>query len=1170
MKPLLSALNDIPEYRSLLAAIDNGACPAAFSGLSAVHRAHFAAGIRQELGRPVVVVCADEGEAERMARDLAALSGEAVRTLSAREFTFHNAAVVSRQYEHRRLSTLRALAAGECPLLVCTVESILQRTIPKTLLTQAAQVLRMGERHDLGELAGTLAAAGYTRCEQVEGVGQFALRGGILDFFSPAHPKPVRVEFFGDEIDAMGLFDPDTQRRIENLGAAEILPAAEVLPQFTPGGYGGLLDGLDRLISQAKRRKGSETLVQTLEEDRERLSASTAFPAMDRYIALIYPVMATAADYFPEDAVVVLSESPRVAERGKSYLWQLGEDAKALMERGELAGELADFARTFEELTEVLADWPVCYLDAFTSSRYPQRPRTLLNLLTKQLPSYGASLETAVSDLAHYVSDGFRTVVLVSSEQRALNLQALLREQKMTTAVDFQLHELPGYGKAVIAVGGLTAGMEYPVGRFAVLTEGQSLLGKKRRSKPVTNRQKLGSYADLSPGDLVVHEHHGVGRFLEMTKMTVDGVQKDYVKIAYAGADVLYVPATQLDLVSKYIGSGEDAQETRKLSRLGGTDWEKAKTRAKKAVKDLAKGLIQLYAERQRQPGFAFSPDSPWMKEFEDEFEYAETDDQLRCIAEIKQDMEQARPMDRLLCGDVGYGKTEVAFRAIMKCVLDGKQAAILVPTTVLARQHYLTAKQRFAKYPGEIDVVSRFRTQAQMKDTLRRLEQGGIDLLIGTHRLFQKDVKFKDLGLLVIDEEQRFGVQHKEKLKELSKQVDVLTLSATPIPRTLNMALSGIRDMSTLEEPPMDRQPVQTYVLEHDWGVLSDAMRRELERGGQVYYLHNRVETITRTAARIKEMLGEDVAVAVAHGKMSQEELNDVMTRMSDGEVDVLVCTTIIETGIDIANANTLIIEDADHMGLAQLHQIRGRVGRSTRRAYAYLTYRRGKVLTEVASKRLGAIREFAEFGSGFKIAMRDLEIRGAGNVLGPEQSGFLLSVGYDMYLKLLEEAVLEERGEKPERPTECAADLSVAASIPDRYVPSPEQRMDLYRRIAAIRSEADADDVMDELIDRYGDPPRTVNNLISVALLRADAARNGISQIDQKGANLNFYLDQFDLQRVSALCGLEKYRSRLLFSAGERPYLALRLKKGEDALKFGRKLVEDYAKTAPAQTEG
>ena len=1164
---LTDLLSSVPEFNSLLAAIDGGACPLAFSGLSAVHRAHFAAGVRAAAGRSVVVICADEAEAERMARDLAACCGERVYSLSAREFTFHNAAVVSRQWEHRRLSVLRALAAGEAGVLVCTVESLLQRTMPKTLLTQAAQCIRLGEEYNLNELAETLTAAGYARCEQVEGVGQFALRGGILDFFSPAQAGPVRVEFFGDEVDSMGLFDVNTQRRTENLKEAEILPAAEVLPQFAPGGYGGLLEAMDGLISRTRKRRGDNAeLLSHLEEDRERLAAQTSFPALDRYLALVYPRMATAADYLPGDAVVFFSESPRVAERAGHYTWTLNEDGQALMENGTLAGELAVFARTFEELCTVLDEYPVCYLDSFASAQYPRRPRTLLNILAKQLPSYGASLETAVSDLAHYVGDGFATIVLVSSEQRALNLQALLREQNLKTAVDFQLHDLPQHGKAVIAVGGLSAGMEYPRGQWAVLTEGQALPGKKgKRAKAVTNREKLGSYADLSPGDLVVHEHHGIGRFVEMTKMTVDGVEKDYVKLAYAGADVLYVPATQLDLVNKYIGGGEDAQETKKLSKLGGTDWEKAKTRAKRAVADLAKGLIQLYAQRQRQPGFAFSPDSPWMKEFEDEFEYAETDDQLRCIAEIKADMEQDRPMDRLLCGDVGYGKTEVAFRAIMKCVLDGKQAAILVPTTVLARQHFLTAKQRFAKYPVEIDVVSRFRTPAQMKETLRRLHDGGIDLLIGTHRLFQKDVQFKDLGLLVVDEEQRFGVAHKEKLKELSKQVDVLTLSATPIPRTLNMALSGIRDMSTLEEPPMDRQPVQTYVLEHDWGVLSDAMRRELERGGQVYYLHNRVETITRTAARIKEMLGEDVEVAVAHGKMTQEELNDVMTRMSEGEVDVLVCTTIIETGIDISNVNTLIIEDADKMGLAQLHQIRGRVGRSNRRAYAYLTYRRGKVLTEVAAKRLGAIREFAEFGSGFKIAMRDLEIRGAGNVLGPEQSGFMLSVGYDMYLKLLEEAVLEERGEKPQKLPECAADLSVAASIPDRYVPSPEQRMDLYRRIAAIRSEAEADDLTDELIDRYGDPPRTVNNLIAVALLRADAARNGISEISQKGGSLNCYLDGFDLQRVSALCGMPKYRGRLLFSAGERPYLALRLKKGEDALKFGRKLVEDYAATGP-----
>ncbi len=732
----------------------------------------------------------------------------------------------------------------------------------------------------------------------------------------------------------------------------------------------------------------------------------------------------------------------------------------------------------------------------------------------------------------------------------------------MKTAVDFQLHALPAPGKAVIALGGLSAGLEYTDGKIAILTEGAPAARKKLRPKAATSRQKLETFTDLSQGDLVVHEQHGIGRYVAMVKMVTDGVEKDYLKIAYAGADVLYVPATQLNLVSKYIGAG-DNPETKKLSRLGGDSWEKAKRKAKGAAKDLAKGLIQLYAQRQRTPGYAFSPDSPWMKEFEEQFEYTETDDQLRCIAEIKKDMETARPMDRLLCGDVGYGKTEVAFRAIMKCVLDGKQAAILVPTTVLARQHFLTAKRRFERYPVVIETVSRFRTPAQIKDILRRLGEGKIDLLVGTHRLLQKDVIFKDLGLLVVDEEQRFGVTHKEKLKELSKQVDVLTLSATPIPRTLNMALSGIRDMSTLEEPPVDRQPVQTYVLEHDWSALTDAIRRELERGGQVYYLHNRVETIARTASRLGQMLGEDVNIAIAHGKMTQEEINDVMSRMTDGEVDVLVCTTIIETGIDIPNANTLIIEDADKMGLAQLHQIRGRVGRSTRRAYAYLTYRPGKVLTEVAAKRLGAIREFAEFGSGFKIAMRDLEIRGAGNVLGPEQSGFLMSVGYDMYLQLLEDAVLEEQGRTAEKKTECQADLTVVASIPDRYVPMPEQRMDLYRRIARIQNEEEADDLVDELIDRYGDPPRPVNNLITVALLRATAAGLGITELTQRGMNLNLTLGNMDFARVSALCAQDKYKGRLLFSAGEKPYLSLRLKKGEDVLRLGQKLLEDYAKS-------
>ena len=1164
MKLLTQILSGVPEFPRLLAALDSGGCPAAVSGLSAVHRAHFAAGIWQQTGRPVVLLCADETEADRLAEDLTAFTGQAVRRLSARDFTFHNAAVVSRQWEHRRLSALRALAAGESPLTVCTVESLLQRTLPRTLLTQCAQMLRVGESHDLPELAERLAAAGYTRCEQVEGVGQFALRGGILDVFSPAFDRPVRAEFFGDEIDSMGLFDVSSQRRTVNLREAEILPASEVLPQFAPGGFPGLLEALDGLIARVEKSKPSHpALLATLNEDRERFQAGVAFPAVDRYLALIYPQMATAADYLPEDAVVLFCESPRVAERAKHYLWRLEEDVKTLLEGGQVSGELAVYARTMEELCRVLGDYPVCFLDAFASSSYPLRPRVMLDVMAKQLPSYGASLETAAGDLRHYQGAGFGAVVLAGGEQRCLNLQSLLRDEKVRSAVDFALHDLPGPGQAVLCVGGLSAGFEYPDAKLAVLTEGRPAAPRKPRPKKQTNRQKLDSYADLSPGDLVVHEHHGIGRYVGMVKMTADGVQKDYVKINYAGADVLYVPATQLDLVSKYIGAGENV-EAKKLSKLGGADWEKAKTRAKKAVADLAKGLIQLYAERQRLPGYAFSPDSPWQKEFEDQFEYTETDDQLRCIAEIKRDMEKAAPMDRLLCGDVGYGKTEVAFRAIMKCVLDGKQAAILAPTTVLARQHYLTAKRRFAKFPVEIDVVSRFRTAGQMRATLQKLQAGKIDLLIGTHRLFQKDVKFKDLGLLVVDEEQRFGVAHKEKLKELSKQVDVLTLSATPIPRTLNMALSGIRDMSTLEEPPQDRLPVQTYVLEHDWGVLADAMKRELERGGQVYYLHNRVETIERTAARIQALLPE-ARIGVGHGKMTQEELSDVMSHMTDGDLDILVCTTIIETGIDIPNANTLIIEDADHLGLAQLHQIRGRVGRSARRASAYMTYRRGKVLTEVAAKRLGAIREFAEFGSGFKIAMRDLEIRGAGNVLGPEQSGFLLSVGYDMYLKLLEEAVLEERGEKPELRAECAADLTVAASIPDRYVPSPEQRMDLYRRIARIRSEEEADDLVDELVDRYGDPPRPVNNLISVALLRAAAAKCGVTEIAQRGERLNFTLRDPDLARVSAIAGRPAYRGRLLFSAGDKPYLSLKVKKGEDPVKLSSKLIEEYGAAAP-----
>ena len=834
----------------------------------------------------------------------------------------------------------------------------------------------------------------------------------------------------------------------------------------------------------------------------------------------------------------------------------------SLLQCGLVAGELCDYVSQWEDVTAGLSGRTVVYLDTFGGAAYPEEcpPKHLLPITAKQLPGYGGNLDTAAADLAHYQKMEFACLVLCGSRHRAELLQEMLRDRNLSAFLCIPLTSMPHPGQILLAEGSLPYGMEYPNSKLAVLTEGQLLSHrevKRKAKKNVTNRQKLNSFTDLSPGDLVVHENYGIGRFVAMEQIRVDGAIKDYVKIAYQGTDTLFVPATQLDMVSKYIGGGEDANV--KLNKIGTDAWQKTKAKARKAAKDMAGELIQLYAARKRQQGFAFAADSPWQREFEDNFPYPETDDQLRCIADIKSDMESPTPMDRLLCGDVGFGKTEVALRAIMKCIMDGKQAAILVPTTVLAQQHYQTSVARFRGFPVNIDVLSRFRTPAQQNRTLQNLRAGQVDLIIGTHKLLQKSVQFKDLGLLIIDEEQRFGVSHKERLKEISKGVDVLTLSATPIPRTLNMALSGIRDMSTIEEPPADRYPVQTFVMEHNTAIIDDAIRREVERGGQVYYLHNRVETIDQCAGAIKRRM-PGLSVAVAHGKMGEEALGDVMASMADGEIQVLVCTTIIETGLDIPNANTLIIENADRFGLSQLHQLRGRVGRSTRHAYAYFTYRPDKALTEIAEKRLAAIRDFAEFGSGFKIAMRDLEIRGAGNLLGAEQSGHMMSVGYDMYLKLLDEAVLEERGEAPKAP-DCTADLNVTANVDKDYVSRGEERMDLYRRMAAIRCQEDADDLLDEIIDRYGDPPKGVLNLVEIALLRATAREAGITEIRQKGGEVHFTLHNLNLEAVSAICSDPDYQKRVQFvSTAKTPALKLKLSSGVDSLRQCKAFVQHY----------
>jgi len=1163
MLSLTKSLLEDSSFRRLVACIEAGECPVVLSGLSEIHRAHASAAVRAATMRPVVVLCSAEDEASRLAKDITSLTMEQALTLNSREFIFQEAEVASRQSEHARISTLTALLENKAPIVVMSVGGALQRTLSRQQLADSSLTIKTGSNYDISSLTEILVHSGYSRCEQVEGPGQFSLRGGILDFFSPTQAEPIRCEFYGDEIDSMGLFDISTQRRIESLSSARIAPVSETLPSLYCGSGGagveGLISELQELQARLEKlRTTNPLLIKNLSHDIDKLESGRSFPSADRYLELISP-MTTALDYISDNAIIIICEPLRVKERAGSFLKLLAEDCVTLLETGILESGLVRFSEDWEGFLLKMDTFPVVMIDSFASSSYPLTPRQSLNLDAKRLPSYGGSLDTASSEVAHYIKTAFRTVILCQDKRRATRLREYLEERGISSSLDSALHTLPDFGTCVITIGELSAGMEYPGINLAVISEGQIIVQSAPRrvikSKEKSNRERLQSFSDLSPGDLVVHDHYGIGRFVGFNKLRVDDVDKEYIKISYAGTDFLYVPATQLDMVAKYIGGGEDSSPV-KLSKLGGTDWSKAKTRAKRAAKEMAKELIKLYAARQRIAGREFPRDTIWQTEFEDKFGYQETDDQLKCTQEIKQDMEKPIPMDRLLCGDVGYGKTEVALRAVMKCVLGGCQAAILVPTTVLAEQHYVTSVRRFAGYPVNIEVLSRFRTPSQIKKALGDIKKGSVDFVIGTHRLLQKDIEFKKLGLLVVDEEQRFGVSHKERLKTLSKKVDVLTLSATPIPRTLNMALSGIRDMSSIEEPPQSRRPVQTYVLEHDPGVLCDAIRRELSRGGQVYYLHNRIENIDRVASRLADML-PDVRIAIAHGRMDEDNLGEVMERMTAGEIQVLVCTTIIESGIDIPNVNTLIVEDADKLGLSQLHQIRGRVGRSPRRSYAYLTFRRGKTLTEIAEKRLSAIREFAEFNSGFKIAMRDLEIRGAGSLLGSEQSGHMISVGYDMYLKLLEEAVLEEKGEKTPQKVECSADLSVSAGIPEKYIPSAQQRMDIYRRIALIRDEDDCNDIITELIDRYGNPPKQVLALTSVAMLRSEASLLGIKEISQKEGWLNLKLTDFNLENISKLYSLPDYSGRVKVLAGTDPAITFKLSGGEvvdEAVKFVR----------------
>ncbi len=1131
MKFLHTIMGKLPEFQELETAVKAGALPAAVTGLSAIHKANFIASLCVRQKRRAFVLAGDESEAQRLCADLSAMG---LRPLfyPYRDFSLRDTEGASHEYERQRLQVLALMAAGEYDAVVACPDAALQYTLPPEELKRRALTLAPGQQISMEQAEAALAACGYERAVQIDGSGQFSQRGGILDVFPPDAPQPARVEFWGDEIDTISYFDVETQRRTEPAEQLVLAPAVEALVD-DPAALAKKI----RKTAAALRGKTAPKAKAVMEAQAQRLEQGLHLSCADKYITLLYGRTATLFDYAAEDSLFFLSEAAKCRERVRSTLWQWGEDVKDYLEEGVLCRSLAQFS---EDWTYALSRFEKAgvYLDVFVRGGYETPVRTQVAVTARQLSVWGGSTQLLAEDLQAMLRNKWACVVLAGNERSGRTVAADLHAQGLPAAY-LENPETVQRGTVAVTSGALSAGLEYPSAFFGLITHGRMLQTAAKKKKRPKNSQEIYSLAELTPGDYVVHVSHGIGVFEGIHKLDMQGVVKDYIKVRYARGDTLYVPVTQLDLVSKYIGPREDSSV--KLNKLGGTEWQKAKTRVRHAVRDMAKELIQLYAQRMQAKGFAFSEDTEWQHDFEAHFEFEETEDQLRCIDEIKSDMEREAPMDRLLCGDVGFGKTEVALRAAFKCVSDSKQCAILVPTTILAWQHFQTISRRMDGFPVRVEILSRFRTPKQQEEILRRLRRGEIDIIVGTHRLVSKDVEFHDLGLVIIDEEQRFGVAQKERLKSVCTNVDQLTLSATPIPRTLNMALSGIRDMSVIEEAPHDRHPVQTYVLEHDDGILYEAIRKEIRRGGQVYYLHNDVATIERLAAKIQAAVPES-RVGFGHGKMSEQELSEVWRKMIDHEIDVLVCTTIIETGVDVPNANTLIIDNADRLGLSQLHQIRGRVGRSSRRAYAYLTFTRNKVLSDVAQKRLSAVREFTEFGSGFKIAMRDLEIRGAGNILGGEQHGHMEAVGYDMYLKLLGEAVSREKGEEVRSfDEECLVDVQIQAHIPESYIGDLRQRLEIYRRIADIRTRDDALDVTDELIDRFGEPPASVNGLIEIALLRNQASGLGITEVKQQGEVMLFYKSSIDMKQVSAL--VSRLKKRVMINAGAKPYISVKI---------------------------
>ena len=1167
------------EYTGICEALNRPAIgkrkPYYVSGLSDGAEPLFLKSLCEDFGNaysPVILIFADEKKAVHY-RDFFLSAGISSDYFPAREYCFNNV-TSSHEYENVRLKVLTALAGlSEGASVICTTaEAVLQVTMPAKKLSDLCIRISYDDIVDLDRVTESLTAAGYQRVELVESVGQFAVRGGIIDIY-PAGDTPVRVELFGDEIDRIGYFSVETQRFID--GAPDELVIPPVREHIlTDEIRDMLIDVIRRHIRRLGKTEGADEkharAAVVLQGELSSLEHGLEINFADKYLPFLYPDGTCLLDYI--NGPVVLIDSAASEERFNASNTLTEQSIAGMSEAFELPPVKSGiYLRTYEEIGERQSG-PTIFIDALTRSHTGFTPAEIFAFNTRHLPAYSGNMELLAEDIARFNSENYTAVVVCGSDIEKENILDKLTDDGYTafSADGEKTPVIPENTKkkmpVLLMTGEFSGGFELAYPKLVVMDFSNDSakparlrysIKKQKRKKSAS--EAILSYADLEVGDIVVHEAYGIGQYMGLENLTIDGSSRDYVHIKYAGSDKLFLPVDQLDHVSKYIGAGSDTGMV-KLSKMSGADWTKAKTKAKASAREMAKELIELYAKRKRTEGFAFEPDDDMCREFADSFEYEETDGQLEAINDVRRDMEQPYPMDRLLCGDVGYGKTEVALRAAFKAVMNGKQVAVLVPTTILAYQHYQTFLSRMRAFPVNIDMVSRFRSSSEQQASIRKVKRGDTDIIIGTHRLISKDVEFCDLGLIIIDEEQRFGVAQKEKLKKLQVGADILTLTATPIPRTLNMAMGGIVDMSVLEEAPGLRTPVQTYVMEFDEAIINEAIRRELRRGGQVFYLYNRVEGIFNVADRIAEAI-PDARIAVAHGKMEREAIEDVWDSLIRGDVDILVCTTIIETGVDIPNANTLIIEHAENYGLSQLHQLRGRVGRSSTRAYAYFTYKRGKSLTEVAEKRLSAIREYAEFGAGFRIALRDLEIRGAGNLLGAEQHGHMEAVGYDMYMKLLEEAVIEEKGEEVKQPLpECSVDVRCDAYLSKSYIASAPQRMDMYKRIARVENKDDYNDIIDELCDRYGEPNSSAVNLCRIAWIRAMGRTGGFTKIEEKDGIVKLYSNQINAGAVQRLA-LAYPTLGVKVMLGQNPYILLKTKKNMRNTEFLLELMQKYS---------